>query len=156
MMSIAAMLATASSVNANLYGAGNMTKAMSEQGAFPPVFAGPSRVGGTRGLMITVILSLILANLFDLSAIASLGSAVALSIFLILSIAAYRLRKRTGSNVAIIAAGALSTAVVLAVFSADLLSNEPRTLVVFGVFVVLAFALELLWSRSRDRTARLV
>jgi len=151
MMSIAAMLATASSVNANLYGAGNMTKAMSEQGAFPPVFAGPSKVGGTRGLVITVALSLILANLFDLSAIASLGSAVALTIFLLLSVAAYRLREQTGSNAVVITVGALSTAVVLIVFAADLLANEPRTLVVFAVFVALAFALEMLWSRSRDR-----
>ncbi len=153
MMSIAAMLATASSVNANLYGAGNMTKAMSEQGAFPPVFAGTSRVGGTRGLTITVVLSLILANLFDLSAIASLGSAVALTIFLLLSVAAYRLRAQTRSNPLIIAAGALSTAIVLIVFAADLLTNDPRTLVVFSVFVALSLALELVWSRSRRRAA---
>jgi amino acid transporter len=151
MMSIAAMLATASSVNANLYGAGNMTKSLADQGAFPPVFGGPSRVGGTRGLMITLVLALILTNLFDLSAIASLGSAVALAIFLLLSIAAFRLRAETGSSALIIALGAVSTAVVLAVFAADLFANDPRTLVVFALFVVVSVVLELLWSRAKTR-----
>ena len=43
-------------------------------------------------------LILLLANLVDLTAIASLGSVVALGIFLVTSVAAYRLRAETGSR----------------------------------------------------------
>jgi len=153
MMAIAAMLATASSVNANLYGAGTMTAAMARKGTFPTFFAGPSRVGGTRGLIVTLVLCLIFANLFDLSAIANLGSANALAIFLLLSIAGLRLRKETGSNVVIVVLGALSTAIVLIVFSVDLFTSDPRILLALAVMIALAIMFELLWSRARGRGA---
>jgi len=154
MMAIAAMLATASSVNANLYGAGNMTASMAERGTFPSFFAGPSRIGGTRGLMITAALVLVLANLFDLTAIASLGSAIALGIFILLSAAAYRLRSETGSSAIVIVLGAVSTAVVLVVFLFDLFSSDPRTLVVLLVFVVAAVLCDAGWARARKRNSQ--
>jgi len=154
MMAVAAMLATASSVNANLYGAGNMTASMAEQGAFPSIFAGPSRVGGTRGLVITAALVLLLANLFDLTAIASLGSAIALGIFLLLSIAAFRLRGETSSNPIVIALGALSTAVVLVVFLLDLFANDPRTFLVLLAFLVAAVVLDATWAQMKSARAR--
>ena len=90
---------------------------------FPPVFGQLARVGGTRGLVISVIVVLLLANFVDLSAIASLGSAVALAIFLITSIAAYRLRAETGSRTSLLLAGILLTIVVLLVFAVQTLAN---------------------------------
>ena len=97
MMAVAALLATSSSVNANIYAASGSTAKLAESGMFPPVFGQLARVGGTRGLVISVALVLLLANLVDLTAIASLGSVVALGIFLVTSVAAYRLRKETAS-----------------------------------------------------------
>jgi len=70
-------------VNANVFGAVGSTQALAESGGFPPVFAKPGRVGSTKGLTISTIAVLLLANLVDLSAIASLGSVVALVIFLV-------------------------------------------------------------------------
>ena len=63
---------------------------------FPPVFGQLARVGATRGLVISVIVVLLLANF--VTAIATLGSVVALALFLITSIAAYRLKKDTKSR----------------------------------------------------------
>jgi amino acid transporter len=70
-MTITALLATASSVNSNVFAAGNLTLALSQLAQFPPVFGQPGRFRGTRGGTITVLLVLVLANAFDLSAIAS-------------------------------------------------------------------------------------
>jgi amino acid transporter len=110
MMAVAALLATSSSVNANIYAAAGSTAKLAESGIFPPIFGKLARVGGTRGLVISVVLVLLLANLVDLTAIASLGSAVALAIFLVVSLAAYRLRAETGSRTwVLLAAIALTT-----------------------------------------------
>jgi hypothetical protein len=97
--------------------------------------------------VISVIVVLLLANFVDLTAIASLGSAVALAIFLITSIAAYRLRAETGSRTSLLLAGILLTIVVLLVF----LRNEPLTFVAIIGILAFAIVLDLVWSRIRAR-----
>jgi amino acid transporter len=149
MMAIAALLATSSSVNANIYAATGSTAKLAESGTFPPVFGQLARVGGTRGLVISVLAVLALAYFVDLTAIASLGSAVALAIFLITSLAAYRLRAETGSRASVLIIGIVLTAVVLLVFAVQTLRTEPVTFVAIVIVVGLAVVLDLIWSRIR-------
>jgi amino acid transporter len=151
MMAFAALLATSSSVNANIYAATGSTAKLAESEMFPPVFGQLARVGGTRGLVISVIVVLLLANFVDLTAIASLGSAVALAIFLITSIAAYRLRAETGSRTSLLLAGILLTIVVLVVFAVQTLLTEPLTFVAIIGILAFAIVLDLVWSRIRAR-----
>jgi amino acid transporter len=153
MMAVAALLATSSSVNANVYGAVGSTQKLAEAGLFPPVFGSRAIVGSTRGLTISVVVILLLANLVDLSAIASLGSVVALAIFLLVAIAGLRLRRETNSSVAVIGTAIVSTTVVLVVFAVDTLQNEPETFVAMIGVLVLALVLELAWSVIRRRRA---
>ena len=49
MMAIAALLATASSVNANLFAASSITANLAETRQFPPFFGGTARFLGSRG-----------------------------------------------------------------------------------------------------------
>ena len=151
MMAIAALLATSSSVNANIYAATGSTAKLAESGMFPPVFGQLSRVGGTRGLVISVIAVLLLANFVDLSSIASLGSAVALAIFMITSIAAFRLRAETESRTSVLVAAILLTVVVLLVFAVQTLRTEPLTFVAIIGILALAIVLDFIWSRIRER-----
>lgn len=153
MMAIAALLATSSSVNANIYAAAGSTAKLAESGTFPPVFGQLARVGGTRGLVISVLAVLGLVYFVNLSAIASLGSAVALAIFLITSIAAYRLRAETGSRASVLITGILLTVVVLVVFGVQTLRTEPVTFVAIIAILCLAIILDLIWSRIRQRRA---
>ena len=97
-MAIAALLATASSTNATLYASSNLTGMLAKQGLFPSFFGAESRLGTRAGLFITAALVLVVANLVDLSAIASVGSAVALVIFLLVGAAGYRRRADTGQQ----------------------------------------------------------
>ena len=150
MMAIAALLATSSSVNANIYAATGSTAKLAESEMFPPVFGQLARVGGTRGLVISVIVVLLLANFVDLTAIV-FGSAVALAIFLITSIAAYRLRAETGSRISLLLAGILLTIVVLLVFAVQTLLTEPLTFVAIIGILAFAIVLDLVWSRIRAR-----
>ena len=135
-MAIAALLATASSVNSNIFAAGSLTLTLSELTQFPPIFGEPGRFHGTRGIPITVALTLILAIVFDLSAIASLGSAVALIVFLIVGLAALRLRGQTGSSTWLIDVAMLSTGFVLVLFAADTARNAPQTFTAMIVLVL--------------------
>jgi amino acid transporter len=151
MMALAAMLATSSSVNANIYAAVGSTGKLAESGLFPPVFGEKAYVGGTRGLTISAALVLLLAVFVNLTAIASLGSVVALGIFLIVSIAALRLRRDTKSNPLVIGAAIAATAIVLVAFAVQTLRDAPQTFVAMIAVLVLAVVLDLVWSTMRKR-----
>ena len=127
MMAIAALLATASSVNATLYASGGLTGMLAQVGQFPPFFGRSSRLGAHAGLLITAALVLVVSNLVDLSAIASVGSACSLMIFLLVGVSAYRLRCETGSKAWILVTGITATVVVLGFFAVDTLRNAPET-----------------------------
>jgi amino acid transporter len=151
MMAIAALLATASSVNANIFAAGGITANLAETRQFPGFFGGPAQLFGTRGITISVVLTLVLANLFDLSTIASIGSAVALAIFALVGVAAMKLRHETSSNPVIIVSAIVGTLVVLLLFCIDTARNAPRTFVAILVIGALTVVFDLLWKSRRDR-----
>jgi amino acid transporter len=148
MMALAALLATASSVNANLFAAGSITAMLAREEQFPPLFGRHSRFGPS-GLLVSGALVLVLANAFDLAAIADIGSAVAMVIFLLLGIAAFRLRDSTGTSAAIALLTLAMTAVVLVLFAVDTLEDDPGTFVAMIVIAGLALVLDLVWGRLR-------
>ncbi len=151
MMAIAALLATFTSVNANIYGAVGSTSALAKTRQFPPIFGKRGKFGSTVGLTISAVAVLLLAVLADLSAIASLGSVVALVIFLMVALAGMRLRAETGSSLLIIWLAILSTAVVLIVFGIQTAQDAPETFVAMIIVLVLAAVLEYAWTAMRSR-----
>ena len=100
---------------------------LASTGQFPPIFGRDSRLGSHAGLLITSALVLVVGNLIDLSAIASVGSACSVAIFLLVGLAGYRLGAETGSNAAIVLAAIGVTAIVLVFFAVDTLRNAPET-----------------------------
>jgi amino acid transporter len=149
MMAIAALLATASSVNATLYASGGLTAMLSEAGQFPPLLGRGSRLGPHVGVLVTAALVLVVANVVDLSAIASVGSACSLMIFLLVGASGYRLRSETGAVGIVILVGIAATAIVLVFFAIDTIRNAPETFVAIVAIALLAVALDLVWKRSR-------
>ena len=149
MVAIAAMLATASSVNATLYASAGLTKMLATVGQFPAFFGRARRRGAPAGLHITAGLVLVVSNIVDLSAIASVGSAIALVVFLLVAAAGYRRRADTGANPVIALAAIGVTALVLVVFAVDTARNEPATFIAILAIAVLAVVLDLLWKRGR-------
>jgi hypothetical protein len=77
-------------------------------------------------MLIKAGIVLVISNLIDLSAIASVGSACSLLIFLLVGASGYRLRRETGSIGAIVLLGMATTAVVLVFFAIDTLRNAPQ------------------------------
>jgi amino acid transporter len=149
MMAIAALLATASSVNATLYASGGLTRMLAGVGQFPPILGSESRLGPHAGLLVTSGLVLIVSNVVDLSAIASVGSACSLVIFLLVGGAAYRTRRETGAAAPVVVAAIAVTATVLAFFAVDTFRNAPETFVAIVGIAALSVALDLVWKRRR-------
>lgn len=147
-MAVAALLSTAGATNATLYASSNLTGMLAQEGLFPSFFGAGSRLGAKAGLCITAGLVLVVANLVDLSAIASVGSAVALTIFLLVGVAGYRRRAETGSNPAIVVLAIAVTAIVLGFFAADTWRNAPQTFTAIVAILILAVLLDL-WTRRR-------
>jgi amino acid transporter len=150
MMAIAALLATSSSVNATLYASGGLTAMLAHVGQFPTFFGRGSRLGPNAGLLITTALVLVIANLVDLSAIASVGSAISLVIFLLVGFAAYRLRAEIGALVAVVLAAIALTALVLVFFAIDTLRNSPETFTAIIAITALAVLLDAVWKNLRQ------
>jgi amino acid transporter len=145
LMAATAMLSTAGATNATLYASGGMTGMLAQVGLFPSFFGPGHRLGPKAGLVMTGGIVLVVANLVDLSAIASVGSATALVLFLIICAAAYKLRANTGSSVVMIGLAALVTAVVLAAFSIDTARNAPQTFTAMLAIGALAVVFDAVW-----------
>ena len=150
-MAVVALLSTAGATNATLYASGNLTGMLAEEGLFPEWFGSKSRLGEHAGLLITTALVLVVANLVDLSAIASVGSAVALMVFLLVALAGWRRRADTHSQPALILLAMGLVAIVLGFFAVDTYESAPAT---FGAIIglgLLAVVLDAWVRRTRRR-----
>ncbi|WP_329483919.1 APC family permease [Kribbella sp. NBC_01484] len=152
-MAIAALLATASSVTATLYASEGLTSALADVGQFPTVFGKTSRLGPHGGLWITTVATLLFVNVFDLGALASIGSAVSLAVFVLVGVAAIRLRHTIGANLAILLAGVIFSIVVLVVFAVDTYGNDPKAFWTMILLPVLALVLDAVWKHRDAGTA---
>ena len=148
-MAIAALLSTAGCTNATLYASSNLTNMLTDEGFFPEFLGARSRLGSKAGLIATTGLVLIVANFVDLSSIASVGSAVALMIFVLIGVGGYRRRADTGSNTLVVLLAIALTAGVLVAFAIDTARTAPAT---FGAIVgiaILSVILDAVFRRPR-------
>ena len=149
LMAITALFATAGATNAGLYPAAGLSDRLAETGQFPPLMA--RRVGGrlSMGLLIQAVACVLLAVFFNLDAIASIGSAVALLIFTFITAAHFRVRSETRANAGILAVAIVSAAVVLVTFIVTTLIHEPASVVTLLAILALSVMLDLGWKRTR-------
>src|SRR6516225_5030982 len=153
LMTVTALFATAGATNAGLYPAPGLSERLAETGQFPPLMA--RKLGGraSNGLLIQAAVCVVLAVVFKLDAIASIGSAVALLIFTFITAAHFRVRKETGANAMILGIAIAAAAVVLVTFVFTTLIHEPASIVtLLGVFV-LSIGLDYGWKRTRASRA---
>jgi len=154
MIAIAAMVGMAGSVVATLYASGGLTGMLSNVGQFPPFFGSGSRLGPKSGVLISAAVVLLVANTVNLSAIASVGSACSLMIFVLVGVAGYRVRGETGAQAWLILLGVAVTLVVLGFFVVDTFRNAPQTFTAMAIVAALSIVLDLVWKRVRGEVPR--
>jgi amino acid transporter len=131
-----------------------LSEYLASNGQFPPVLGrSVGRWHASVGLVVMAVFTLLLVVAFDLSAIASLGSAVALIVFSLVTLAHFRVREQTGARVVVLLVALVSTLGTLAVFASTTLVDQPATAVALLVIVLGAVVVDQLWSRTRDRRA---
>ena len=152
LMTVTALFATSGATNAGLYPAPGLCEHMVDTGQFFPVMG---RRLGERvpvGLGITAAIAGGLAMGFDLSAIASIGSTIALVVFTLVTAAHIRARRETGAHLAVLIVALLLTVAVLATFVFTTLVHEPATLATLAVIVAVSVALERGWKSRQTLT----
>ena len=111
-----------------------------------------------EGTLITVILALVIANLVPLEAIATMGSAGFLLLFLAVNIANVRLAAETGARAWIPALATLGTAVALIVLCVEVdenLATRSHLWILVGM-VLASLGIELAYRGITGRQIRLV
>lgn len=156
LMSVTALFATAGATNAGLYPAAGLSERLAETGQFPGLMA--RRLGGraSTGLLIEAAVCVVLALLFNLDAIASIGSVVALLIFTLITAAHFRVRSETGASAPVLVTAIVAAGVVLVTFVFTTLIHEPASIVTLLVILVLSAALDYGWKRVRADRAKTV
>lgn len=133
LVSVAALLATASAINATLYSIINITHGMGQRGALPAVLVRPLFGQGTTGLLVLLAIILVLTNFLNLNAIASVASATFLACYLAVFVAAWRLRQEIGASATLLVIGFAIMAVVFGAFIASLVQGGQ--LIELGIII---------------------
>jgi amino acid transporter len=150
MMTVTALFATAGATSSGLYPATGLCDHMASIGQFPPALG--RRIGShlSAGLAITAVIAIVLSAGFDLSAIASIGSAIALLVFTLVTAAHLKVRQETGAKLWLLGLAITTTVVVLVAFAFTTLPDEPGTAVALVVIVALSIAIDVIWKGRRD------
>src|SRR4029077_18758304 len=138
LMTVTALFATTGATNAGLYPAPGLCEHMSSIGQFPPVLGRRFANRVPAGLLRTAAMAIVLAVGFDLSAIASIGSAIALLVFTLVTAAHLRVRDQTGARTWVLVLGISSTIIVLTTFALTTLVDEPATAVTLVAILALS------------------
>ena len=137
-VAIAALISTASSINANLYAVTNVTYELAKEGELPSAFGRP--FGRSReGLLSSAALIVLAIDFMRLSEIAAVGSITVLIVHLAVHIGHLRLRTETGASLPMIWLAILATMVTIGFAVYYLSQNSP--LIVWLVAAALATAL---------------
>jgi hypothetical protein len=151
LISVAAVLSTASAINATLYGAARLSYIIAKQGELPETLEENLWHRPVEGLFITTAGALLLANLVDLSNMSTMGSAGFLLIFAGVNAADARLSKGEGQRRWIAWSGMALCLLALLVLLGQTWRTAPARLGILGGMVALAVAVEGLYRGFRKR-----
>jgi amino acid transporter len=154
LIAFAALLSTGSAINATLYGAARISYIIAKEGELPEMLERKIWNRPIEGLFVTSGLTLLVANLFDLSSISMMGSAGFLLIFAGVNGANVRLYAKTGSHRWIAALGVIVCLSALGALVWQKTTASPKELWILGVMVGLVFAIEALYRGVTGRIIR--
>jgi len=152
-VTITALIATASAINANLYSATNVTYKLAKDGELPEAFGVP--ISHSReGLVVSGILVMILALLFDLSEIAAIGAISVLFVHAVTHIGHLRIISKTRASYVLVVCAIILclAAMVLALIYVSKQSNQIA-FVLLG-FLGIAASTEFILKKTHKRAVK--
>ena len=152
-VTVTALIATASAINANLYAVTNVTYQLAKDGELPQAFGVPI-AHSREGLVISGVLVIVLSLLFDLTEIAAIGSISVLFVHAVTHIGHLRVITKTGASslLVLLATVLCLSAMVLALVYVNQRSNQVG-LVLLG-FLIIAGSTELFLQKIYKREVK--
>ncbi len=149
-VAIAALISTASSINANLYAVTNVTYQLAKDGELPGEFGEP--IGHSReGLVISGGLIILMTDFFPLSEIAAVGSIAILIVHLIVHLGHFKVRNETGASPLILLLAILATLSAIGFAISYSVKTSPNIIWFILAALIGAFATEYLLHRFSAR-----
>lgn len=154
LIAVAALLSTASAINATLYGASRVSYIIARDGELPESLEKKIWNRPIEGLLITSIFTLLIANLLDLSSISLMGSAGFLLIFAAVNAANVVLFRKTGSSRVLSLLGAIVCLIALFALMWHTINVSFNSIWILVIMVVSSFAVEAIYRKITGRTIR--
>jgi len=151
-VSIAALLATFSAINATIYGNGRLGYILAIEGELPSKLNKEKNSVPHVSILVTAFFSLIIANSIELTQIAIIGSASFLLIFFIVNIAALKLNKELNANKAIVLISCIISFFALATLLIHTYSSNKEAIIIFFAFIAFAIIFEAIYGKMIRKT----
>jgi amino acid transporter len=142
LIGIAALLSTASAINATVYGAARLSYIIARDGELPTWLERKIWNRPAEGLLITAAATLLIANLTDISSLSTMGSAGFLLIFAAVNVANAHCAEETQSRRWISIAGVVLCLGALASLTWQVAHSQPRHLWFLAGMVTASFLIE--------------
>lgn len=146
-MTVGAVLASASAINADYFGAAKLPPMLSKNDELPSVFQRKLRGQSVTSLLVIGLLALFAVNFIDIHALSAATSGGFLVVYAAVNIAAIRLRHETGTAPWLPATAFLLCVVALVIMVVQFLSS-PETVasaIAVGAIVVVSIVIELVF-----------
>ncbi len=154
LIGVAALLSTASAINATLYGGGRTSYLIAKLGELPESFEKKIK-NGYEGMVIIGLLGIIFALSFDLDNISVAGSIGFLVVFALVNFANFRLYRETGGNRLISGFATLLCIAAVFVLVGYNAIHAPQSLVSSALVIMTVAMFSFFYRRLRQGTIRL-
>lgn len=152
LLAVAALLATASAVNATMYGDANLSYMMAAKGEIPQDFTRGIWRGGKVGLFVVAALTMVFIAVFPLAAVGQMASLAFLLIYASVSVGHLRVRKQTGAKAwLLIVAVVLNLGLFALLLGYTIAQGQVGTWVTLLSVIVVAFVAEIVIRRTTGR-----
>jgi len=152
-VTITALIATASAINASLYAVTNVTYQLAKDGELPQAFGTPI-AHSREGLVISCILIIIMSLLFDLKEIAAIGSISVLFVHAATHFGHLRIIRKTGASRALVIAALLLCATAMLLALVYVSGKSGHVAFVLLAFLLVAGATELVLEKVYKRVVK--
>jgi amino acid transporter len=155
-ITVAALMSTASAINATLYGASRVSYIIAKDGELPASLESKIWNRPLEGLLITAGVTLAVANLFDLSSMAMMGSAGFIIVFAAVNAANFRLFRQTQSRRWLPLLGTSGCLAALVLLLAQTGMDNPWKVAIPAAVLLMSFLIEVIYRRVSGRILKQV
>lgn len=148
LISIAALVATASAVNSTMFGDQNLAIRIAKIDEIPAQFGAMTKIGGTWGLFITSLIVCVFVVIFPLSSVGEMASLAFLLVYAMVNVGHLRIAKQIGSKRwVLVCAIILNFALFALLFIQTILNRETLTWTAVIFLLVISFIVEFIWRK---------